>query len=109
VVKVQTDTFTTDNICSQTNRDETNSRVINGECVTATSIDGCNSSDESNSSTSASVLSSVLSTPVAPRFSLALTASDTAVSPTDEIFDQLFYQLPLSAFKFVADNIDFYI
>jgi len=87
VVEVQTDTLTTENICSQNNRDEANSKVINGECITATSIDEYNSSDESHSSTYASVLSTL----VAPRFSPALTASDTAVSPTDELCDQLFY------------------
>ena len=83
-----TDTLTTENVCRQNDRHEPNS---NGDCITATSIDECDSSDESNSSASASVLS----TPVAPRFSPALTASDTAVSPADEIFDRLFYQLNL--------------
>jgi len=86
VVKVhfpETDTLTTENVCSQNNRHEPNS---NGDCLTATGIDECDSSDELNSS----AFASVLSIPVAPCYSPALTASDTAVSPADEIFDRLF-------------------
>jgi len=31
------------------------------------------------------------------------------VSPADEIFNRLFYQLPLPTFKYVADHIEFNI
>lgn len=55
-------------------------------------------------------VSLLISTTVAPRFSLVLTTSDTAESSqsAEEDFDLLFTKMSLSTFKFVADNIDLY-
>ena len=73
--------------------------------------DEWNSSVQSSQgSSSADTFCNVLSSPIAPRFSPVLTASDTAESSgTEEFFDFLCSELPMSTFKFVADNVDFYI
>jgi len=69
--------------------------------------DECESNVQSSQSSDSD---DIASSPIAPRFSPVLTASDTAESSgTEEFFDFLCSELPMSTFKFVADNVDFYI